>query len=630
MAEPPLPRFNPSAGALSDNPLLTAVAVMLGVVTLYFGQDIFIPFALAILLAFVLAPVVNWLRRLRLPRLPAVLIAVTFACFVIGAVSLVVGAQLVQLAENIPRYQTNIKDKINAFSPGDGERGILGRLSTTLREITREITDTDDIVTAPDPTEAQSAEPKPVPVIVESTETPPLELLQTVALPLIEPLITGGIVIVFLVFVLLQQDDLRDRFIKLVGKGDLQGSTEALNEAASRVSRYLLMQLTINLTYGIPIGIGLFFIGVPNAVLWGLLAAVLRFIPYLGPFLGALFPMALAFAVDPGWSMLFWTLALYLVVELISNNVMEPWLYGSSTGLSSLAVLLAAIFWTTLWGPVGLVLATPLTVCLIVIGRYVPQLQFLGVLLGSDPVLEPEERLYQRLLSGNTDEAVEVAERYIDEHSLAAFYDDVAIPALRLAQSTGPQQAADLANRRLIAQGMLELVEEIEDYEDDELLAELPDQPVRVLCIGGRTELDAAAAAMVAQQLNALGIGAAVLSPAAINQEGLTQLKLEGVEAVCLSYLSARPHVFARQICRRLRRKSPGLKVVIGMWGAAPDAGGSTEMLDKIGADVISASVTAAVEAVRAMLGHGREVQEGPDLAAEITPGPLATTAPAS
>ena len=211
-----------------------------------------------------------------------------------------------------------------------------------------------------------------------------------------------------MIFVLLEREDLRDRFIKLAGAGDLQKSTQAINDAAARVSRYLLMQLVVNLSYGIPIGIALYFIGVPNAVLWGLLAAVLRFVPYLGPFLAALFPIALAIAVDPGWTMLFWVVGLFLMAELVSNNVIEPWLYGSSTGLSSLAIIMAAIFWTTLWGPVGLFLATPLTVCLVVIGRYVPQLEFLGVLLGSDPVLAPEERLYQRLLAGNLEEAVEI------------------------------------------------------------------------------------------------------------------------------------------------------------------------------------------------------------------------------
>ena len=268
----------------------------------------------------------------------------------------------------------------------------------------------------------------------------PLEVIQTIVGPLLAPLATAGLVVIFVIFVLLEREDLRDRFIKLAGAGDLQKSTQAINDAAARVSRYLLMQLVVNLTYGIPIGIALYFIGVPNAVLWGLLAAVLRFVPYLGPFLAALFPIALAIAVDPGWTMLFWVVGLFLMAELVSNNVIEPWLYGSSTGLSSLAIIMAAIFWTTLWGPVGLFLATPLTVCLVVIGRYVPQLEFLGVLLGSDPVLAPEERLYQRLLAGNLEEAVEMAEDYVDEHSSREFYDNVGHPGPSPGRERPPAQ----------------------------------------------------------------------------------------------------------------------------------------------------------------------------------------------
>src|SRR6185312_302358 len=237
-----------------------------------------------------------------------------------------------------------------------------------------------------------------------------------------------------------------------------------INDAAARVSRYLVMQLIVNLSYGIPIGIALYFVGVPNAILWGLLAAVLRFIPYLGPFLAALFPIALAIAVDPGWTMLFWVIGLFLMAELVSNNVIEPWLYGSSTGLSSLAIIMAAIFWTMLWGPVGLFLATPLTVCLVVIGRYVPQLEFLGILLGSDPVLAPEEQLYQRLLAGNLEEAVEFAENYVDEYSSCELYDNVGIPALRLAENDRQRRTTDTNYRRLVADTAIFVVREVEDH----------------------------------------------------------------------------------------------------------------------------------------------------------------------
>ncbi|XIA67881.1 AI-2E family transporter [Bradyrhizobium sp. TZ2] len=381
---------------------------------------------------------------------------------------------------------------------------------------------------------------------------------------MLAPLATAGLVVIFVIFVLLEREDLRDRFIKLAGAGDLQKSTQAINDATARVSRYLLMQLVVNLTYGIPIGIALYFIGVPNAPLWGLLAAVLRFIPYLGPFLAALFPIALAVAVDPGWTMLFWVVGVFLVAELISNNVVEPWLYGASTGLSSLAMIIAAIFWTMLWGPVGLFLATPLTVCAVVIGRYVPQLEFLGVLLGSDPVLAPEEQLYQRLLAGNLEEAVEIAEDYVDKYSSHELYDNVAIPALRLAENDRQRSTTDINYRRLVADTAVFVVREVEDHirEKTSSAAErsenrTAERPPCVLCVAGRTELDHAAAEMLAQVLEERSISAKVLPPIAVSQGALGQLGLEGVDVVCLSYLHPQPQVYARYILRRLRRRAP-------------------------------------------------------------------------
>jgi hypothetical protein len=413
---------------------------------------------------------------------------------------------------------------------------------------------------------------------------------------------------VFLIFVLLEREDLRDRFIKLVG-GDLQKSTEALDEAASRVSRYLLMQLVVNVTYGIPIGIGLYFIGIPNAVLWGLLAAVLRFIPYLGPFIAAFFPLALAFAVDPGWSMLLWVAGLFLLIELVSNNAVEPWLYGSSTGLSSLAIITAAIFWTMRWGPVGLFLSTPLTVCLVVMGRYVPQLEFLGVLLGNDPVLAPEERFYQRLLAGNLEEAVEIAEDFVDEKSSTEFFDQVAIPALRLAENDRQRSTSDSRYRRVVADTAHAVVREVAEHvreqvprtdgKDEDAIkksqasSEAVVEPV--LCIGGRTELDGAAADMVAEALRERGIGARVLAPISVSQDVIGQIDLAGVDVVCLSYLNPRPQVFARYVSRRLKRRAPNLTVVVCVWNMPPDLAPTEDLATQMAADAAVVSLEAAI-----------------------------------
>jgi hypothetical protein len=411
-------------------------------------------------------------------------------------------------------------------------------------------------------------------------------------------------VIIFIFFVLLEPSDLRDRFIRLAG-GDLHRTTEALGEAAQRVSRYLLMQLIVNATYGVPIGIGLYFIGVPGAFLWALLATLLRFVPYLGPVVAALFPLTLAFAVDPGWHMLLWTAVLILVVELISNNVIEPWLYGSSTGMTPVAVILSAIFWTMLWGPVGLILATPLTVCLVVMGRYVPQLEFLDVLLGSDPVLSPEERLYQRLLAGNVEEAIEFAEMQVAEASLLGFYDQVGLPALRLAENAR-QRGASTEDRKKVADGVRAVVldlkeqgEEKPDGQNDRPLIRWRGTPA--LCIAGRGDLDAAAATVLAHGLESRGVGARCAPASAVTLDAIGHLDLAGVEVVCLSYLSPKPKAYARFVCRRLKRRTPHLKIVLGVWNLAPDAGTAEQLAAGAGADAAATTLDEALRCVEDM-----------------------------
>jgi predicted PurR-regulated permease PerM/GAF domain-containing protein len=587
--------------------VLTAGGILLAIAGLYFGQELFIPFTLAVLLAFALSPIIDALRRCRVPRVPAVVITATLAFAVIGGLSYLLSTQLIKLAEALPTYQYTMLSKIDSIrgSEDDGG-GIVDRLRSTLERLRNRLSQAEKAEPAPSPSEPGVEKPKPIPVIIESEAESPMEVFQAVAGPLIKPLATAGLVVVFVLFVLLERDDLRDRFIKLVGAGDLQTSTEALNEAGSRVSRYLLMQLVVNVTYGVPFGIGLYIIGVPNAALWGLLAIILRFIPYLGPFLAALFPMVLAFAVDPGWSMLLWVVGLFLVMELISNNFIEPWLYGSSTGLSALAVIASAIFWTTLWGPVGLILSTPLTVCLIVIGRYVPQLNFLGTLLGSDPVLAPEEQLYQRLLASNHEGAIEIAEDYIDEHSVEGFYDRVAVPALCLAEEDRRRNMSDGSYKRTVAEGMIAVIEELVDYAQQpkatEADAEQPTngvaklQPVGepCLCIGGKTDLDRAGAEMTAQVMRRRGIGARVLPPIAVGQHGIARIDLAGVEVVCLSYLAHQPQTFASFACRRLKKRAPHLKVLLCLWNPAIDASSATELKDRAGADVVVTSLSAA------------------------------------
>jgi predicted PurR-regulated permease PerM/GAF domain-containing protein len=635
---PPPPAVQPAGSSI-----LTAGGIVLAIAGLYFGRDLFVPFALAILLSFALTPLVNWLRRWRLPRIAAVLVAVTLAFIVIAGIAFVVGRQLVQLANNLPAYQTTITDKIRSLQASAPGGGIVDKVTTTIQDVGKEISGETASRSAPEQAPGsglgRSTAQEPVTVRLEAPQAKPLEIIQTVVGPLLAPLATAGLVVIFVIFVLLEREDLRDRFIKLAGAGDLQKSTQAINDAAARVSRYLLMQLVVNLTYGVPIGVALYLIGVPNALLWGLLAAVLRFIPYLGPFLAALFPIALAIAVDPGWTMLFWVVGLFLVAELISNNVIEPWLYGSSTGLSSLAIIMAAIFWTSLWGPVGLFLATPLTVCLVVIGRYVPQLEFLGILLGSDPVLAPEERLYQRLLAGNLEEAVEMAEDYADEHSSREFYDNVALPALRLAENDRQRSTTDTNYRRLVAETAICVVREVEDHiRDKATTSKEADEPTEhgrspsataerspsVLCLAGRTELDRAAAEMMAQVLAERGIDARVLPPIAVSQGALGQLDIQGVDVVCLSYLHPQPQVYARYICRRLRRRAPHMKLVVCCWNLAPGTGQAEELKRQMASDAVFVSLEACVDQVDAWLCRPVSPSEAPPILPDTEQAQLA------
>ena len=575
--------------------MLTAVAV------LYVGREIFVPFALAILLSFLLAPPVAWLRRIRMPRTAAVALVVSAAVALLAVFSFVVGSQALGMISDLPKYQKSMHDKIRSINSAVPGSNMLKRSADVVKELGRDLSAATG--TAPltgNPGKGGSQEPMTVRV---ETAADPLRTVQEMLGPILKPIGTAGLVIVFVFFVLLAPSDLRDRFIRLAGS-DLHKTTEALSVAAHRVSRYLLMQLVVNATYAIPLGIGLYLLDVPGALLWAFLAMVMRFIPYLGPVIAAVFPITLAFVVDPGWSMLLWTAALIVTLELISNNIVEPWLYGASTGMTPMAVILAAIFWTLLWGTPGLILATPLTVCLVVMGRYVPRMAFIEVLLGSDPVLSAEERLYQRLLAGDIEEAVELAESEVATSSLAEFHDNIALGALRLAESAR-KSGSSIEDRQKVADGMRMLVEELrvildkqQDGKQDggEPDVSLAAEGAAILCIGGRGALDAVAALLLAHLLESRGIPTRLLPATAISLDAIGSLELTGVRAVCLSYLSPRPRTYARFVVRRLKARSPGLKVMLGAWNREVENNGGVDLVAETGADAFAGTLKAAAD----------------------------------
>jgi predicted PurR-regulated permease PerM len=625
----------PTAGGSA---LVTLAGLGAVVVALYFGRDVFVPLALAMLLSFALAPPVRWLRRLHISRLPAVLLVVTLAFAFILAFSAVVAWQVADLAERLPSYQRNIETKIEALREAPPGGRLFQRASDMLRDIGRRIEAGDEQAqpAAADPGSPTSPQDQePIPVELHQPDPTAMQLVRTIVGPLVAPLATAGIVIVFVIFMLLKREDLRDRLIRLAGPRDLSRTTQAIDDAAQRVGHYLLMQLVVNITYGIPIGVGLWLIGVPNPILWGMLTTVLRFVPYIGPVIAAFFPLALAIAVDPTWETLLWAGALFVVIELISNNAVEPWLYGSSTGLSPVAIIAAAIFWTWLWGPVGLLLSTPLTVCLVVLGQHVPQLAFLDVLFGSEPVLTPAESVYQRLLVGDPDEATERAEDYLQEHSLAEFYDQVGIVALALAETDRARGVLDDDRRDRVAESALLLIDNLQEYQAAEppqaqpgeldeaepggealppaLPPALPADRI-VLAAGARGPLDEVAAAMLAQLLEARGANVRVLASDALQSARLREMDLTDVAVVVLSYMNPDSLAHARFLVRRMRRRVPKATIILGFWTFAPEDMARRDPVAATGGDRVAASLGDALQDVVEELSSAAAVAGAPPL----------------
>lgn len=587
------PADNRSAGgspppAFSHDIVSVAAALVcwaVVVAALYLGQAVLVPLAIAFLISFALSPVVTWLERVGVPRILSVIVVMMLVIAVLAGLGTLLATQVRALSEELPGYQTTIRGKLSdlreSFSGPGFLRGALETVDTVQEEV--------------EPEEETSDPEAPQRVQVIPPNKSATELAMAWLVPLLQPLATAGIVFVFVFLALLDRADLRDRMLRLMG-GNLHRSTTALEEAGRRISRYLLMQLLVNVSYGIPLSLGLWLIGVPGALLWGTVAAVLRFIPYVGPFASAIFPLSLAFAVDPGWNMLLMTLALIVLLELISNNIVEPLLYGSSTGLTALSLITAATFWTTLWGPVGLILSTPLTVCLLVVGRYLPQLQFLETLLGSAPALDLPSRIYQRLIAGDPDEAVEIAVAEIERSSVREFYHDTGIPMLRIVSDEFSRNST--AEHRLrIAEGLDELLDHLQEVFPG---AESVDGEARVLCLGGKWEVDSFAGEMVAHTLRRDGI-AAESHAVAVDGHAIEKLDLSGIDTICLSYFNARPVAAARMLCRRIRQRNARVRIVVALWNPAPGLL-EKERLKAIDADAFVTSIEEAVLRLRRMV----------------------------
>ena len=587
--------------------LMTLAVSVVVIAALYMAREVLIPITLAILLSFVLAPLVGRLRRLGLWRVPAVFLAVFVALGIIVVLGGIIGTQLAALGSRASYYTETVQDKISSVRTYTAEH--LAAITSKMGPPAQP---------APQPTprqasraqaqaQAQAEAPKPTPVEVHQPDPTPFELIERIATPILGPLASLGIMLIVAIFILMQMEDLRDRMIRLFGSGDLHKTTLAMDDAADRLSRYFLAQLALNAAFGVVVAGALYFLGIPSPALFGIIAALFRFVPYVGAVGAALLPLLLAAAVDPGWTLVIETAVLFVVIEGIAGQVIEPLLYGHSTGLSPVSVVVAAIFWTWLWGPVGLILSMPLTLCLVVLGRHVEHLQFIDVLLGDQPALTPAESFYQRILAGDADEALDQAEILLKDHSLSAYYDEVALPGLQMAANDEirgvltPEQLTNILNA--IDGVVMDLAEHPDEGPSLPASLETGATAGAVLCISGRGPLDEAACTMLAQILAKRGMHAKVVSHAAVTRSTIDTLDVTGVGVICVSYLEAAGSLSGlRYLMRRLRQRAPGVPTLVGLWQAEVDEENQERLMSVTGADHYNTSLRGAVEGCIAQL----------------------------
>ncbi|SDR56600.1 AI-2E family transporter [Paraburkholderia tuberum] len=628
-------RIQAASTAFGIEGLVTFGVGVIAVACLYVASAVMIPITLAILLSFLVAPLADALSRLKLGHVASVCAAVLISVSVIALLCAVIATQLTDLAAGMPRYQATIQHKIDTVR--SLTIGKLNRFASEAGQALQRATIEPPQPRAPNGA-AAAASPQAstaVPVEVREPVPTPFELARRVLSPAISPLATAFIVFVVTIVILLQRDDLRDRAIRLFGSRDLHRTTTVMDETARRLSRYFVSQLGVNTGVGVVIGTGLFLIGVPSPILWGILAALLRLVPYVGIWIAAILPTALAAAVSPGWAMAIWSLVLFVVAELAVGQVVEPLLYGRSTGLSPFSVVVAAIFWSWIWGPIGLILSTPLTLCLLVLGRHVRRLEFLDVLLGDQPALTPVENFYQRALAGDPDDAIEQAEVLLRDCSLSAYYDKVAIQGLRLAANDVTRGSVTSAQLARIESTTNDLVDGLDGYEDREpapLATQANRGPVgplapsdetqaaramprsvdaapvfasqaptsRVLCLPGRGPLDALATIILLQLLGKHGFAARSLPHEAVSRASIDSLVADDVGIVCLLYLQIDgipSHL--RNLIRRIRTRLPNVSIVAGLWTPEDTQQWSAEQQESLEAECAVTSLQQMLAACR-------------------------------
>jgi predicted PurR-regulated permease PerM len=601
---------------MSSNALIGAALVIAG---LYFSREVLIPLSVAVLLSFLLAMPCSWLERLHIPRGIAVVTTVLLSLCFVGAIGWLVGSQFYDLAKKLPQYQQTIESKVHSIETQT--QGPIARVNRMLRHSNRQRNETSDKTQQPQSAGAKDGpEETPVPVEVQNPPASPFSLVKTMAGTAMKPLLSALMILFVLSFMLTYREDLRDRVVRLAGTERMNLTVDTLDEAADRVSRYLFYQLLVNVSLGIFIGTGLYFIGVPSPMLFGALATLLRFVPYVGVWIAAAFPLLLAFAIDPGWTKFLFTGGLFAAAELVTANVIEPLVYGSQTGVSPVALLLAAIFWTWLWGPIGLLLSTPLTVFLAVTGSHVRRLTFLHVLLSDEPVLTIDARFYQRLLAGDRDEASEIVDEYMEKKTMPELFQEVILPALQLIESDRARGRLARDREIDVFQNLREIVEElcqehqkphgtgdVKDDTDQQHVFHPPPLPELALIVPAKDAADEIVGLMLACLLRSHGVGARALSAMGLTADFLDDVAAMQAKVVCISAVPPTRLRRARYLMKKLRARFPDTKVVVGVWGMKRDdsiiTDKNADAPDAVVPDVYVVDLNEAVTTLIAMSG---------------------------
>jgi len=603
--------------------LNTLLVIVIIVASLFLAREVLLPITLAAILSFMLAPLVRALQNLRLPRELAAVSVVLLAFAAIFALGTITARQVTELAGNLPHYQATISAKIQRFS-GIGEEGTAGtlkRAEEVIQDLGKEIS------------KKKVGQPL-IPVEVHEPSGGPLQTLSRLISPLLSPLATTGLIVVFVIFILIQREDLRNRLIRIFGSTDIPHTTAAIDDAAHRLSRLFLAQFAINAGFATLIGLGLWSIGIPHAILWAVLAGILRFVPYLGAILGLVFPVALAASVDPGWSKVLWTLGLFFSLEAVTGHIIEPILKGRSTGLSPVAVVLATTFWAWLWGPVGLVIATPLTVILVVLGRHVEAFKFLEVLLGDEPALSEAQTFYQRMLARDPIEALEQAKSFMATHSLSDYCDEIARPALILAQKDADRGVLEKEKITILRESVgnlfIDMAHEqwlskkeahavniapatiLPILERDQLASSWRSKNPLVL-IAVHSELDEAAATVLATLTEIHGIKARVESAAALAASNPAKLDISGAALICLSSIDLKTPAHIHYAARRIKNRAPQAKVLLGVWSAADDEA-LIDLKEAVNADYVTRSFYGAAAIILEGAATAYRIKTTPEL----------------